>query len=60
MSIKIEVEVAELKEQMKQVQFQMAQVMSALAAMVEVDNAVVEGSTVEHAVRNGKIKKTHR
>ena len=59
MSREADVKILKLEEQMKEMQFQMSQVMSAIAAMVEVDNmnAVVEGDEAPKAVSNGQIKK---
>jgi hypothetical protein len=63
MSIETDVKVQKLEEAMKEMQFQMSQVMSAIAAMVEVNssNAVIEGADIPSPeARNGKVKKTNR
>lgn len=62
MSMATEAKIKKLEEQMSQMQFQMSQVMSAIAAMVEVNdaNAVVEGDDIQPKARNGQVKKAHR
>ena len=61
MSIETDTKVKKLEEQMQQVQYQMAQIMAAIDAMVEIsDNAVVEGDDLTPKVRNGKLRKADK
>jgi hypothetical protein len=63
-----EVKVAKLEEQMKELQFQMAQAMAAISILVEAENAnatgennaAVEGADLDPRARNGRIRKAGR
>lgn len=61
MARETEVKVDKALEAIEKLQYQMAQVMTAISILTDQNGAVVEGDDIEpKAARNGKIRKAHR